>query len=118
MHCAASVAGPRAFEGDLQCRSDADDVGLALGEEGRDDLEALDQKALIGGPCHASESLDEFRTTVGVDGVIACVCTEGNGVGFAGDCHGDSDVEHDGVAVGYDGDPHRHVGVGERRTSQ
>jgi hypothetical protein len=50
--------------------------------------------------------------------VIACVCTEGNGVGFAGDCHGDSDVEHDGVAVGYDGDAHRHVGVGERRTSQ
>jgi hypothetical protein len=47
MHCAASVAGPRAFEGDLQRRSDADDVGLALGKERRDDLEALDQKALL-----------------------------------------------------------------------
>lgn len=101
-------------EGDVELRSEADDVGFGELQEGRVnfDLGAAFDSGFGGEVGHGLEGFDEFGATVGVAGVVEGVDADDDGIGFEDFGPGEGKRQEDSVARGDvgDGDVGRHGG--------
>ncbi len=60
---------------------------------------------------HGLESVDKAGTAIGINEVIAAMNCKRHGFGLLGRCHTKGNRQHDGIAVGNDGDFHRFLGI-------